>query len=51
MACAPPLQFHIIPTALSVVLFDSVGLQAIGAAIWVVGRVIYGLALSAMGDS
>ena len=51
VACARPLQFHIIPTAHSVVLVDSTGLKAIGAAMWVVGPVIYGLALSTMGDS
>jgi protein-S-isoprenylcysteine O-methyltransferase Ste14 len=51
VAYAWPLQFHVIPTALGVVLFDAVGSKAIGAAMWVVGLVVYGLALRAMGDS
>jgi protein-S-isoprenylcysteine O-methyltransferase Ste14 len=50
VAYARPLPFHVIPTALGVVLFYAVGLKAIGAAMWVVGLVVYGLALWAMGD-
>jgi protein-S-isoprenylcysteine O-methyltransferase Ste14 len=45
------LQFHVIPMALGVVLFNAVGLKAIGAAMWVVGLVVYGLTLWAISDS
>lgn len=37
-----PLQIHIIPTSLGVVLFDAVALKVMGVVVWAAGLVSYG---------
>jgi protein-S-isoprenylcysteine O-methyltransferase Ste14 len=51
VAYAAPLQFHVIPKSLDVVLLDAMAFKTMGLLAWLAALSIYGLALWAIGDS
>ncbi len=51
LAYALPLSFHFIPTSLSPVMVEDLEFKVLGMVLSILGLVIYGLALWAMGES